>query len=230
MGGFLRCNLFYGVDHEQVYEALTDFWTAQDHRLVDATAEEDAYTLHQTRGAWTALDWTRGWEWDVRRRAQFHVSRVYDCPGLLTFMYDGDNWGYELFHHGRAVDQFLQWADPGQQYFSSGSVQGRPDLLVAQFPALNLNLDHARGYLTSVDVEDPSYDDFDFESEDPRNRPVRDGDWWGRLEAEVVFDFWRFLGVEPGTPAGGYLFPSPDLFKAPVWRRFTTQTRGAVGA
>ncbi|WP_101376940.1 MULTISPECIES: hypothetical protein [unclassified Streptomyces] len=215
--------MFYGAGHQQVYEALRDFWEAEDYRLADASPVEDAFTLHQTRDAWTALNWTRGWEWDLRRRAQFHVSGVLDCPGLLTFMYDGDNWGYELFHHGTPIDQFLQWAVPGQQYFSSGSVQGNPALVVAQFPMLNLDLDHARGYLTSVDVADPAYEDFDFESDDPRNRRVRAGDWWGRLEAEVMFDFWRFLGVEPAPPDGKYLFPAPGLFEAPAWRRFTTQ-------
>ncbi|MFF8865095.1 hypothetical protein ACF08B_23900 [Streptomyces sp. NPDC015139] len=206
-----------------MFDALAGFWRAQDHRLVDAAADEDAYTLHRTSGPWTALSWTRGWEWDLRRRAQFHVSRVHDCPGLLTFLYDGDYWGYELFHHGTTVDRFLQWAQPGQQFFPDASVRGRPDLLVAQFPALGLDPDHARGYLTSVDVEDPTYEDFDASSDDPRNRPVRDGDRWGRLDAEAVFDFWRFLGAEPGTPYDTDGFPNPYLFAAPVHRRFTTR-------
>ncbi|SHM83692.1 hypothetical protein [Actinacidiphila paucisporea] len=218
MGGFLRCNLFYDVDHQQVYEALDEFWQNRQHRLADADSTvEDCYTLHQRHNDWTVLEWTRGWEWDLRRRAQLHVSRTYDCPGLLTFVYDGDLWGYELFHHGTEVDHFVQWVESDQGFFPDVPRTGRPDLLVAQFPDLGLDLTHARGYLTSVRLDDDSFEDFYGSDDDPRNRPVREGDRSGRLDAFAVFDFWRFLGVEPDDN------PTADLFAAPVWRRFTTE-------
>lgn len=216
MGGFLRCNLFHGVDHQQVYEALSEFWHSEGYRLALADPKRtDVYTLHEQRDGWTALEWTAGWEWDLRRRAQFHVSRVYDRPGLLTFVYDGDYWGYELFHHGTEVDHFVQWTDAEQRFFDDRPVHGRPELLVAQFPALKLDLEHARGYLTGYSIDDPAYEDFLWEDDDdPRNRPVREGDRWGRLDAGAVFDFWRFLGMEPH--GGTSLYP-------PAWRRFTTE-------
>lgn len=218
MGGFLRCNLFYGVDHQQVYDALDEFWQSQQYRLAGADSSvKDCYTLHQHDNGWTVLEWTRGWEWDLRRRAQLHVSRTFDCPGLLTFVYDGDLWGYELFHHGREVDHFVQWTEAGHGFFHDRPRTGRPDLLVAQFPDLGLNLEHARGYLTSVSIDDDSFEDFYWSDNDPRNSPVRAGDRCGRLDAYAVRDFWRFLGVEPDDN------PTPDLFAAPVWRRFTTE-------
>ncbi|AOR33301.1 hypothetical protein BFF78_21480 [Streptomyces fodineus] len=198
-----------------MYEALTDFWEAEGYRLVLADPKQkDFYTLHEEHNGWTVLDWTRGWEWDLRRRAQFHVSRVYDCPGLLTFMYDGDYWGYELFHHGVEVDQFVQWADADQCFFDDRPVGGRPELLVEQFPDLRLDLDHVRGYLTSYSTDDPAYEDFLWDDDDPRNRPVREGDAWGRLDGGAIFDFWSFLGAEHHSGPG--CFP-------PAWRRFTTE-------
>jgi hypothetical protein len=220
MGRFLRCNLFYGVDHQQVYDALDEFWQSEQHQLVDVDASvRDCYTLHEQHNRWTPLGWTGGWEWDLRRRAQLHVSRTYDCPGVLTFVYDGELWGYELFHHGKEMDHFVQWTETGHGFFSDRPLTGRPEVLVAQFPALKLNLEHARGYLTSVSVDDDAYEDFDWEDRDPRNRPVRAGDRSGRLDDEAIFDFWRFLGVEPASNA------TLELFAAPVFRRFTTVSR-----
>ncbi|MET8950592.1 hypothetical protein ACWEO4_04295 [Streptomyces sp. NPDC004393] len=200
-----------------MYEALSEFWKGGGYRLPPAADKAtDVYTLHEQYNGWTVLEWTRGWEWDLRRRAQLHVSRTYDYPGLLTFMYDGDYWGYELFHHGAAVDQFVQWTDGDQHFFDDRPVHGRPELLVAQFPALKLDLEHARGYITGYDYGDESYADFLWEEDDPRNRPVRDGDLWGRMEAQAVFDFWRFLGAEPAEPGN-------ERFASNVWQRFTTE-------
>ena len=218
MGLFLRTNLFRGVDQEQVYSALEQFWSKERHQLMDGLAPNgDSYVLHEQRDGWTMLDWTKGWEWDLRRRAQLHVSRTLDCPGLLTFVYDGDLWGYELFRRGQVVDRFLQWTDTGPGFFGDLPCQGQPDVLVAQFPELELDVAHARAYLTSISVDDPRYEDFSWDEYDPRNRPARDGDRWGRLEAAVVYDFWRFLGVEARRANHRY------SFTAPVWRRFTTQ-------
>ncbi|MGW5258173.1 hypothetical protein ACWERW_35500, partial [Streptomyces sp. NPDC004012] len=93
-------------------------------------------------------------------------------------------------------------------FFGDLPCQGRPDLLLAQFPALDLNIEHARGYLTHYSTDDPGYEDIDWEDEhDPRNSPVRPSDGYGRLEGGVYWDFQNFLGVD---------------HHAPVWRRFTT--------
>jgi seryl-tRNA(Sec) selenium transferase len=72
MGTFQRTNLFYGVDHEQVYAALEEFWRREEHtlKLEDVNdVNRDSYALRERRGDWTVLEWTRGWEWDLRRRA-----------------------------------------------------------------------------------------------------------------------------------------------------------------
>jgi hypothetical protein len=88
---------------------------------------------------------------------------------------------------------------------------------VARFPDLELDVEHTGGHLTGVSVDDDSFDDFDRADDDPRNRPVREGDRWGRLDAGAVFDFWRFLGVRPDGKR------TPHLFTAPAWRSFTTE-------
>ncbi|WP_152648826.1 hypothetical protein [Streptacidiphilus anmyonensis] len=215
MGTFQRTNLFYGVDHEQVYAAWEEFWRREGHSL-EALRDDDArrhyfgdyYTLHEQSDGWTVLNWTNGWEWDLRRRAQLHVSRVLDCPGLLVFIYDDDFWGCELFNHGSVVDQFQQQTDNIGSFFGDLPCKGRPDLLLAQFPALNLDMEHARGYLTHYSIDDPAYEDVDWEDEhDPRNSPVRPGDGCGRLDGGAFWAFKNFLG------AGG----------GPAWRRFTTE-------
>lgn len=148
------------------------------------------------------LEWTRGWEWDLRRRAPFHVSRVYDRPGLLTFVHDGDLWGYGPFHHGEEVDHFIQWIENGQRFFRDRRIGGRPEVLVARFPDLDLDVGHARGHLGSVRIDElPEDESYWEDGEDPRTRPVREGDTAGRLEPDAVFDFWRHLGVERAAPA-----------------------------
>ena len=48
-----------------------------------------------------------------------------------------------------------------------------------------------------------------------RRKTQAPGDRWGSRDAEVVFDFWRFLGAEVNTK------PTADLFAAPVRRRFS---------
>ncbi|MEY9874776.1 hypothetical protein ABH931_004276 [Streptacidiphilus sp. MAP12-33] len=210
MGTFRRTNLFYGVDHEQVYAALEEFWLQQGHTLRREDVNNvnlDSYELHERRGDWTVLEWTKGWEWDLRRRAQLHVSRTLDCPGLLVFIYDDDFWGCELFHHGTVIDQFQQESDVRGSFFDDLPIEGRPDLLLAAFPALGLDPDHARGYLTHYSIYDPWYDEVDWEDDnDPLNQPVRPDDGFGRLDGGVYWNFQHFLGVEP----------------APVRHRFTT--------
>nr|WP_285556521.1 hypothetical protein [Streptomyces hygroscopicus] len=203
------------MDHRQVDAALDEFWRAEGYRLVDAgVGQGDFYTLYEEYNGWTVLDWTRGWEWDLRRRAQLHVSRVYDCPGLLAFLYDGDYWGYELFHHGAEVDHFVQQADADQGFFADRPVEGRPELLLEQFPELGLDLADARGYLTGYRVDDPAFDDFAWEDDDPRNSPVREGDGYGRFDGGALFDFLRFLGVKWHTGRDA---------DPPAWRWFTTE-------
>lgn len=100
--------------------------------------------------------------------------RAHDCPGLLLFIYDDDFWGCELVHHGTVIDQFQQETDNIGSFFGDLPCQGRPDLLLAQFPALDLDIEHARAYLTHYSIDDPAYEDIDWENEhDPRNSPAR---------------------------------------------------------
>ncbi|MGW4162615.1 hypothetical protein [Streptomyces sp. NPDC004788] len=215
MGLFLRDNSFFTEDHEGVLHALEEFWTTEGHRLAFLPAEEDdshdAYTLFTGWNGWTQLSWTRGWEWDLRRRAQLHVSRALGCPGLLTFVHDGDMWGYELFDAGVVLDQFVHWCDP-TGFFPGKDTTGRPEVLVAAFPTLSLDLRHAAGYLSPFPEDE--------EDELAWDTHVRPGDRWTRGNALVFEDFWRFLGIaEPRQGQHGRI-----VMPAPVWRRFTVGT------
>ncbi len=203
MGLKLRLNLFSGTDAQAVYVALESFWTAQGYRL---EAGPGGYVLHETRDGWTQLDWDAGWEWDLRRKAQLHVSRVLDRPGLLVFVYDGDYWGYELFARGEEVDHFVQ--DPERTgWFPDRDCTGRPELVAAQFPAHGLRPSDVAPYLV------PRPDDW-WPDDGIWDAPARPGDEYGRGAECAVLDFLRLLGVRIGLRER-YVTPA-----APAWKAF----------
>jgi hypothetical protein len=106
-------NAFRGVSHVDVDAALAEFWSRHD-RLVEPVpldASVDAFGIYEQRNGWTVVSWTIGWEWKLRRQAQVHVSEALGCAGILVFVYDGDDWGYELFDRGAAVDWFVTVSD-----------------------------------------------------------------------------------------------------------------------
>ena len=188
MGLALRYNLFYSVEAEQVYQALASFWAQRHCRLRTTPLQppRGAYTLYEPRADWTLLDWDGGWEWELRRQAQLHVSRVLGCAGLLVFVYDGDYWGYEVFYAGVAVDHFVQ-DSAATGWFPGYDCSGRPHVLAAQFPGAHLRPADIATYLTPI----PENWDTDLEW----NRPARTGDEFSRGDECAVVDFLRMLGV-----------------------------------
>ncbi|GAA1069765.1 hypothetical protein GCM10009665_77400 [Kitasatospora nipponensis] len=211
MGLFLRDTSFRTSDHEGVYRALTEFWDSEGFELVPVpppvpgSARTDCFTLHRGGDGWTHLGWTAGWEWDLRRRAQLHVSRALDCAGLLTFVYDGESWGYELFESGAVRDQFVHWIEE-TFFFPGRDTTGRPDVLVDVFPELALDAATVAGYLSPF-------------PEDERDEPswnvrVRPDDAYTRGDPLCFMDFWRMLGIDVGVR------DERITLAAPVARRF----------
>lgn len=215
MGLFMRVNAFYEAPHDAVLTCLESFWAQHGSRLsavpVDASDWVDPYFLHATRDGWTLLQWTMGWEWEMRRLAQLHMSRTLDCAGILVFVYDGDDWGYELFHHGEAVDHFVQFPQPGNRWFPGQSLDGNPEVLVAQFPGLGLNPAQMAPYL----VHRPE----DWDQAEEWDMPAQPDDEFSRGDSLASLAFLRRLGI------GVDVVEEPDrlaiTWKAPVWRRFT---------
>ncbi|NMO53710.1 hypothetical protein HH310_21305 [Actinoplanes sp. TBRC 11911] len=212
MGLFMRLNVFRGVSHDDVYAALTDFWSRQDRQVerVAPDARADAFDLYEQRDGWTLLDWTSGWEWTLRRQAQFHVSEVLGCAGALVFVYDGDYWGYELFERGVAVDWFGQ--SPEGDWFPGKDSRGRPEAVVAAFPELALDRADVAAYL----AQSPGDED-DEERWDAKERwdvPARPGDRFARGDESAVLDFLELLGVGAGV------VETRVRWRAPLSRRF----------
>lgn len=201
MGLFLRVNAFRGVSHGDVHAALTEFWTRHDRRIepvpLDADPLVDSFTLHEERDGWTVLHWTSGWEWTLRRQAQLHVSGILRCAGILVFVYDGDDWGYELFDQGAAVDWFVQYPQDGNTWFPGKDLSGRPEAIAAAFPHLGSDLSQIAPYL----VQCP--DDYE------RDAPARPGDRFSRCDGMAALDFLRLLGA--------------NVWSTPSWRRFTVE-------
>jgi hypothetical protein len=206
----MRINAFHGVRHDAVLAGLESFWARHGRRLntvpADDPASVDSYELHAMRDGWTLLNWTMGWEWDLRRQAQLHVSRALDCAGILVFVYDGDDWGYELFHHGEAVDHFVQDPQPGNTWFPGQSLAGQPEVLVAQFPGLALKPAQMAPYL----VQRP--EDWDLAEE--WDVPAAPGDEFSRGDELAALAFVRRLGISLNVRGR-------ITWGAPVWRRFT---------
>ncbi|MGA3487697.1 hypothetical protein ACK8GG_06755 [Micromonosporaceae bacterium DT55] len=209
MGFFIRLNAFRGVSQGDVKAALNDFWSRHD-RQVESLPQDpqvDAFDLHEQCNGWTAMVWSRGWEWNLRRAAQLHVSRVLDCAGILVFVYDGDDWGYELFDRGVAVDWFIQWPRVGNSWFPGKDLSGRPEAVVAAFPDLALQRSDVAPYL----VQGPD----DEEAEKLWDVRVRPADRFSRGQAEVALDFINLLRVIDVTEEG-FVFP-------PLWCRFRVE-------
>jgi hypothetical protein len=213
----MRVNAFRGVAHTDVYAALAEFWSRHDRRAepVPPDSEVDAFELHEQRAGWTVLDWTRGWEWTLRRQAQLHVSEVLGCPGILVFVYDGDTWGYELFDRGRVVDWFVQGPEEGNTWFPGKDLSGRPEAVVSAFPDLALDRSDVAAYLVQPPALEP--DEGWNEAEDVWDVPARPGDRFRRGDECAVLDFLVLLGVAVDLVDGYVTWP------APVWRRFRVE-------
>jgi hypothetical protein len=207
----MRINAFRGVSHADVDAALADFWSLHHRRVesVPPDARVDAFDLYEQRDGWTVLTWTIGWEWKLRRQAQLHVSEALGCAGILMFVYDGDDWGYELFDRGAAVDWFVQWPQEGNTWFPGKDLSGQPEAVAIAFPDLALDRSDVATYL----VQRPD----DYEADDMWNVPARPGDRFRRGDECAALDFLGLLGVAVDVSERILVWP------APLWRRFRVE-------
>ncbi len=211
MGLFIRINAFRGVSHVDVYAMLAEFWSRHDRQVepVPPDARLDAFDLYEERDGWTLMRWTAGWEWNLRRQAQLHVSEALGCAGILVFVYDGDVWGYEVFDRGVAVDWFIQWPEEGNTWFPGMDLSGRPEAVIAAFPDLTLDGSDVAAYL----AQRPD----DEEADDMWDVPARPGDRFRRGDEWAMLDFLDLLGVSIDVTKQGLAWP------APLWRRFRVE-------
>jgi hypothetical protein len=223
MGLKLRYHLFHGVEPGEVYNAYAEFYAAAGHplRFVAKPTNEDSWYLveiHEPNGGWTILHSHGGWEWEVRRQAQFYASRALHASGLLVWVYDGDYWLYELFANGKALDQFVQSPDHDAEWFPGKDCSGNPQLLAAQFPWLKI--EDIVGYLVRPPVIRDEDGDLvvDWDERAKLDVPVRAGDQYRRFEECAVLDFLRLLGVrvELRGPKGKGIV----TLESPLWGTF----------
>jgi len=203
VGLALRLNAFRDVEAPDVYGALAAFYEKRGAVLVPECDGRRSYDLRERHGRWCVLEWDAGWEWQVRREAQLHVSRQLGVAGLLVFVYDGDYWGYELFDRGEAKDHFVQTAMDPVITFPGKDCTGNAAVLAQ---ALGLNEADVAPYLARWDR---------WPARATRaNERARPGDEFTRWEECAVLDFLRAIDVD--VRLAGYSVE----FSAPIWRSF----------
>ncbi len=199
MGLSLAYNLFYEVPPEDVFDALTRFYTRQGFVLeqpddqaigIEETLYDDDYALEifEPNGGWTVMTLDRGWAWkrELRREAQLSVSSQLSCSGFLIRVYDGDYWEYELFTKGKWLDHFVQEVETSEGR-PPGTNAGDLDVLISVLPWLAR--DDAAPYLVQENWDDP-------EERQRLNVPARQGDEFNRFDECSVLDFLRLLGLK----------------------------------
>jgi hypothetical protein len=219
MGLKLRLHLFYKVDPAEVYEALSECY--EDHgwplQVIQQSQSRDApheLWLHERDGDWTVLDSHGGWEWEMRRKAQLHVSRVLHTTGVLVWVVDGDYWVYELFADGVVLDDFTQDAWDDELWIPETGSHGDPALLARQFPWIRL--EDAAAYLvrTPTRVDEQGEKDVDWAEYQRLDVPPRPGDEFTRFDECAALDFLRLLGIRVA------LRDRYVRLLSPIWRTF----------
>jgi hypothetical protein len=207
MGLKLRYGVFACDDPQGVFGAYAGFYAELGYPLEIVDVAPPPYftprdffprQLHHADNGWVVLE--VGFEREIQRKAQLHVSKVLGCAGFFIFVDDGDYWGYELFRDGMVLDQFVQSPESWdcESWFPGRDCTGNPGLVAAQFP-----------WVTTADVaaylaKEPRLPDSpeawdEFEQEYERlNTPARPGDEFTRFEECAVLDFLRLLGVGVG--------------------------------
>ena len=223
MGLKMRDTLFYGVEPAQVFEVYAQLWADLGHPLIvlnqpDPKQNSDEFDLYEPNNGWTILSWNAGWEWDRRRQAQLAVSRALGCAGLLTFVFDGDYWGYELFRAGVVLDRFVQVKEEAEMWFPGCDCRGSAEIFATVFPWLEKR--DVAAYL----AQDPrSWSDEDTTEEDYAAHrrldvPARPGDEFRRFDGCALLDFWGLLGIAVDIRDDYVTAPTP------IWRAFTIRT------
>ena len=203
MGLALRLNAFRDVEAPDVYGALATFYEKRGAVLVPERDGRRSYDLRERHRRWCVLEWDAGWEWQVRREAQLHVSRQLGVAGLLVFVHDGDYWGYELFDRGEAKDHFVQTAMDPPITFPDRNVNGDAAVLAQ---TLGLNEADVAPYLARWQGW--------HERAKRAHERARPSDEFTRWEECAALDFLRAIEID--VALAGYSVE----FAAPVWRSF----------
>lgn len=219
MGLMYRLNLFYDVAAGDVYDAYKAFYRARGQDLIDHGDEVYEFVLHATDKRWTVLLLRRGWEMEVRRQAQLHVSRELGCKGFWIFVYDGDFWGYEFFTDGTVLDYFTQDEENELHWYPGNPCSGSPSLLATEFPQLSeatLSAYLVRNPVWLKNDRELTVDEMNALRAEQRRLdiPVRPGDEFTRFAECAVLDFLRYLGVRVD------LRDHCVTFLAPIFRSF----------
>jgi hypothetical protein len=226
MGLKLRLNLFYQQQHSDVYEALTQYYTSLGRALQSEGREFSRLDLHQYDHPWTVLNLDGGWdEWNLRREACKHVSRVLNCAAFSLFVYDGDFWGYEMVHAGNAVDYFIQAPDHSADWFPNQNTMGSASTVTHYLPSVSE--DQAQPYLVQhlAYPEDapahpaPIWEEWTAQR-DALDVAARAGDEFTRFSECAVLDFLRMLGIRVELRTRPGEVTRYVTFVAPVWRSF----------
>lgn len=184
MGLKLRYTLFHGVTAAAVYGAFVAFYEQRGRPLQESGNDAERLDFYRESGDWVVVSLDGGWEMKERREANLFVSRRLWCPGFFVFVYDGDYWGYEFFHHGDALDQFVQEEVEGPNWFPDRDSRGNAAVVVERLPFLCA--DNIAPYLVQKR---------DWVIPDGMDIPARDGDQFSRFDECAVLDFLRMLGV-----------------------------------
>jgi hypothetical protein len=203
VGLALRLNAFRDVEAPDVYGALATFYEKRGAVLVPERDGRRSHDLRERQGRWCVLEWDAGWEWQVRREAQLHVSRQLGVAGLLVFVYDGDYWGYELFDRGEAKDHFVQTAMDPVITFPGEDCTGNAAVLAQ---TLGLKEADVAPYLARWHGW--------HERAKRAHERARPSDEFTRWEECAALDFLRAIGID--VTLAGYSVE----FAAPVWRSF----------
>jgi len=205
----LRYNLFYSTSAAAVYDSFASFYGRCGHRLQVVDGNDSRYwderlDFHQEHHGWVVVGLDGGWEWKLRRDAQFFVSQSLRCPGFLIFVYDGDYWGYEFFDGGEVIDHFVQEPAGKPIGFPGEDCRGNPGLITEHLPFLQL--DDIAPYL----VQKPAWP-----IPEDMNVPARPGDNFCRFDECAVLDFLGMLGVPTEIRFRIVLLKAP-LFKSAI--------------
>lgn len=228
MGLFLYVLLFPGGKEETCRAALERKIENSDHNI---RPEQCQWHMYPKGPAVQLNDGAVGLDYAEP------LSRVLSRPVLLTYIYDDDFWGYELWHKGKELDRFASLPD----YFGKGSPPDKPgdaELVARLFGA---EPERIARYLTPWPPEEP-VDEYACEGD-----VSAIGDSWQMADflGALGFDYDLLCPPEPEPepsqsvpppesgwqflPPGAYLEDMPDLPNALTSRDYALQRLEALG-
>lgn len=234
MGLFLYAFLFPGGKEGTCRAALER--QAQDPEL-SIRPEECSWHVYPKGPAVQLNDGAMGFE-SAGRMSGTSDGTGLDCPVMGLYIYDGDFWGYELWHKGKELDQFASLPD----YFDQGEPPDKPGNAELVARLFGVEPERIVRYLTPWREE--AVDEYAYEGD-----VNAIGDCWQMADFldALGFDYDRLCPPppepekEPNQPApppetgwqflppGAYLEDTPDLPSALTSRDYALQRLEALG-